>query len=73
MTALCFELAKTQGGYASTPTYLVTFNDDNGGFPTAALIADVEGNSSPGPKTISCARSSMKGCARTSRPKCAAM
>ena len=39
-----FEVAKTAGGYASTPTTLVSFNDTNGSYPYAALIADAAGN-----------------------------
>ena len=39
-----FEIAKTAGGYASTPTTLVSFNGINGSFPAAALIADASGN-----------------------------
>jgi uncharacterized repeat protein (TIGR03803 family) len=35
-----FEIVKTPGGYASTPTTLVSFNDDNGLFPDGTLIAD---------------------------------
>ena len=39
-----FEIAKTSGGYASTPTTLVTFNNTNGAFPEAGLIADAKGD-----------------------------
>ena len=39
-----FEIAKTAGGYASTPTTLVSFNVINGAFPEAALLADASGN-----------------------------
>jgi len=39
-----FEIAKTSGGYASTPTTLVSFNDSNGSEPLAGLIADANGN-----------------------------
>jgi uncharacterized repeat protein (TIGR03803 family) len=35
-----FEIAKTAGGYASTPTTLVSFNGTNGEFPEGSLIAD---------------------------------
>ena len=31
-----FEIAKTAGGYASTPTTLVNFNTDDGGDPEGA-------------------------------------
>src|SRR6266404_3878370 len=39
-----FEIAKTAGGYASTPTVLVSFNRTNGSFPEAGLLADANGN-----------------------------
>jgi hypothetical protein len=39
-----FEIAKTAGGYASTPTTLASFNGTNGAYPTAGLIADANGN-----------------------------
>ena len=39
-----FEIAKTAGGYASTPTTLVSFNKTNGPGPTGSLIADSNGN-----------------------------
>jgi hypothetical protein len=39
-----FEIAKTAGGYASTPTTLVSFNDIDGARPRAGLIADANGN-----------------------------
>ena len=39
-----FEIAKTAGGYASTPTTLVSFNCTNGAIPPAGLIADANGN-----------------------------
>src|SRR6266404_3936923 len=39
-----FEIAKTAGGYASTPTVLVSFNGTNGADPEAGLIADANGN-----------------------------
>ena len=35
-----FEIVKTAGGYASTPTTLVSFNGDNGAYPDGSLIAD---------------------------------
>jgi len=35
-----FEIAKTAGGYASTPTVLVSFNGTNGADPTRPLIFD---------------------------------
>ncbi len=39
-----FEIVKTAGGYASTPTTLVSFNDADGAFPTGDLIADANGD-----------------------------
>ena len=39
-----FEIAKTAGGYAKTPTTLVRFNDANGEFPEGSLIADANGD-----------------------------
>ena len=39
-----FEIAKTAGGYASTPTTLVSFNGTNGAGPDAGLIADATGD-----------------------------
>ncbi len=39
-----FEIARTSGGYASTPTTLASFNWDDGGTPVAGLIADANGN-----------------------------
>jgi uncharacterized repeat protein (TIGR03803 family) len=39
-----FEVIKTSGGYASTPTTLVSFNGTNGASPTAGLTADANGN-----------------------------
>jgi uncharacterized repeat protein (TIGR03803 family) len=39
-----FEIAKTDGGYASTPTTLVSFNGTDGSGPFAGLIADPTGN-----------------------------
>jgi uncharacterized repeat protein (TIGR03803 family) len=43
-----FKIAKTAGGYASTPTILVSFcalpNCADGAFPFASLIADANGN-----------------------------
>ena len=39
-----FEIAKTVGGYASTPTTLVSFNGTNGATPYAGLIADAAGD-----------------------------
>ena len=39
-----FEVAKTAGGYASTPTTLVSFNGTNGENPEASLIADSNGD-----------------------------
>jgi uncharacterized repeat protein (TIGR03803 family) len=39
-----WELAKTSGGYAATPTILINFNGNNGGDPRAGLIADANGD-----------------------------
>jgi uncharacterized repeat protein (TIGR03803 family) len=39
-----FEIAKTSGGYATTPTVLVSFNMADGYFPDGDLIADAAGN-----------------------------
>ena len=39
-----FEIAKTSSGYASTPTTLVSFDNTNGAFPLAGLVADANGN-----------------------------
>ncbi len=39
-----FEIAKTYGGYATSPTILVSFNVADGDRPVAALIADANGN-----------------------------
>jgi uncharacterized repeat protein (TIGR03803 family) len=39
-----FEVAKTSGGYANTPTILVNFDYANGANPYAGLIADANGN-----------------------------
>jgi uncharacterized repeat protein (TIGR03803 family) len=39
-----FEIAKTAGGYASSPTTLVSFNGSDGSWPIAGLIADCSGN-----------------------------
>ena len=39
-----FEIAKTAGGYATTPTTLVSFNGNDGSEPFAALIADANGD-----------------------------
>ena len=39
-----FEIAKTAGGYATTPTTLVSFNGTNGAYPYAGLIADAAGD-----------------------------
>jgi uncharacterized repeat protein (TIGR03803 family) len=39
-----FEIVKTAGGYASTPTTLVSFNGTNGAFPDSGLIADAHGD-----------------------------
>ena len=39
-----FEIVKTSGGYASTPTTLVSFDTTNGAVPIASLIADANGD-----------------------------
>jgi len=39
-----FEIARTAGGYASTPTTLVSFNVGNGASPESGLVADSAGN-----------------------------
>ena len=39
-----FEIAKTAGGYASTPITLVSFDDTNGAIPLGNLIADANGD-----------------------------
>ena len=39
-----FEIAKTEGGYASAPTTLASFDGANGENPAASLIADAAGN-----------------------------
>jgi len=39
-----FEIVKSAGSYASTPTTLVSFNTFGGGKPTAGLIADAAGD-----------------------------
>lgn len=39
-----FEIAKTNGVYASTPTFLVSFDGNTGGNPQAGLIMDADGN-----------------------------
>ncbi len=39
-----FEIAKTAGGYASTPTTLVSFNGSDGASPRGSLIADASGD-----------------------------
>jgi uncharacterized repeat protein (TIGR03803 family) len=39
-----FEIAKSGGGYASTPTTLVSFNGANGAGPHCSLIADAAGD-----------------------------
>jgi uncharacterized repeat protein (TIGR03803 family) len=39
-----FEIAKTNSGYASTPTTLINFDGTNGANPVASLIADSNGN-----------------------------
>ena len=39
-----FEITKTAVGYASAPTTLVSFNQTDGQYPEAALIADANGD-----------------------------
>ena len=39
-----FEIAKTAGGYASTPTTLVSFNGTDGEAPLSSLIANANGD-----------------------------
>ena len=39
-----FEITKTAGGYAATPTILINFNGTNGSKPLAGLIADANGD-----------------------------
>jgi uncharacterized repeat protein (TIGR03803 family) len=39
-----FEIAKTAGGYATTPTTLVSFNATPGAGPYGGVIADADGN-----------------------------
>ena len=39
-----FEIAKTDGGYASAPTTLVSFDGPNGQAPAGSLIADAAGD-----------------------------
>src|SRR5277367_5947878 len=39
-----FEIAKIAGGYASTPTILVSFNGNDGAFPVGNLIVDSTGD-----------------------------
>ncbi|MCK1494931.1 hypothetical protein IVB14_32120 [Bradyrhizobium sp. 180] len=39
-----FEIAKTSGGYSSTPITLTSFNGTNGTDPTGSLIIDAYGN-----------------------------
>ncbi len=39
-----FEIAKTKGGYASTPTLLFSFDGAHGANPLGGLIADAKGN-----------------------------
>jgi hypothetical protein len=39
-----FEIVKTAICYATAPTTLVSFNDKDGGVPSAGLIADSNGN-----------------------------
>jgi hypothetical protein len=39
-----FEIAKTDSGYASTPTILVSFDRADGAFPRGGLIFDANGD-----------------------------
>jgi uncharacterized repeat protein (TIGR03803 family) len=39
-----FEIAKTAGGYATTPTTLVNFDHEDGATPVAGLLTDARGN-----------------------------
>jgi uncharacterized repeat protein (TIGR03803 family) len=39
-----FEIARTAGGYASTATVLVSFNDTDGSAPSGSLLADAAGD-----------------------------
>src|SRR5579862_8494946 len=39
-----FELAKTAGGYASTPTTLASFSGLDGAYPSGRLFLDADGN-----------------------------
>ena len=41
---MVFEIAKTDGSYASTPTILASFNGTNGARPNGSLIADTTGD-----------------------------
>jgi hypothetical protein len=61
-----FEIAKTAGGYASTPTTLVSFNDTNGSFPEGSLIADANGGLSARP--LRAARTTTARCSKSPRP-----
>ena len=61
-----FEIVKTAGGYASTPTTLVSFNGTNGERPEGGLIADSNGDLFG--TTFEAARTTMARCSRSSRP-----
>ena len=61
-----FEIAKTAGGYASTPTTLVSFNGTNGATPTAGLIADANGDLFG--TTAAAVRTTTARCSRSPRP-----
>lgn len=39
-----FEIVDSGGVYSNTPTTLVSFDDNNGAYPVASLIADANGN-----------------------------
>ena len=41
---LVFEIAKTAGGYASTPTMIASFDGKDGAYPLGGLIADANGD-----------------------------
>ena len=61
-----FEIVKTAGGYASTPTTLVSFNDADGGEPEGSLIADADGDLFG--TTLRAARTTTARCSRSPRP-----
>ena len=65
-----FEIAKTAGGYASTPTTLVSFNDADGAAPNGSLIADANGDLF-GTTACTAARTTTARCSRSPRPPAA--